>query len=139
MGTINLPGGHWQPDSLTSDEVMSRAKNVLEAAHDADLTIVTFEEVEYRWHADRTGHGFDPEAGRMVEDRGEPDSEIETRFGSHPVGEKQGHDIERMRTLFRALAYEVKSLVPAGREQSKALTHLEDGCFDAVSGIARKP
>jgi hypothetical protein len=136
MGTINLPGGHWQPDSITTDEQVSRANNVLVAAHDADLLIVTFEGVTYRWKRD-------PEYGELVEDKVDSvdkmDSEIESRFASHPVAGKQAHDIERMRTYFRALAYEVKRLVPPGREQSKALTHLEDGSFDAVSGIARKP
>lgn len=129
MGTINLPGGHWEPDRSISGIEVGRAMNVLVASHDANLLIVTYEGVTYRWQAD----------SEKTDSADKTDSEIESRFGSHPVGEQQGHDIERMRTLFRALAYEVKRLVPPGREQSKALTHLEDGSFDAVSGIARKP
>jgi hypothetical protein len=134
MGTINLPGGHWEPHRPISGIEVGRAMNVLVSAHDADLTTVTFEDVTYRWQADSVDK---TDSGEV--ENGEPDPEIESRFGSHPVGERQSHDIERMRTLFRALAYEVKRLVPPGREQSKALTHLEDGSFDAVSGIARKP
>ena len=133
MGTINLPGGHWQPDSLASDEVVKRAKNVLEAATIAGLLIVTFEGVTYRWQKDPlTGYGD-------LFERREKDPEIESRFASHPVAGQQGEDIQRIRALFLGLAYDVKRLVPAGREQSKALTHLEDGSRDAVAGIARKP
>ena len=132
--SIELPGGHWEASRPIVKLEVEHATVVLEATLAAGLTTVTFEGVTFRWQRDPV-----PEGVRKTVENGESDSEIETRFGSHPVGEQQGHDIERMRTLFRALAYEVKLLVPAGREQSKALTHLEDGSRDAVAGIARKP
>lgn len=132
--TIKLPGGNWEPDRPITGLEVGRAMNVLVAALDAGLTTVTFEGVTYRWQAEPV-----PASPQDKPDpEGKTDPEIESRFASHPVAGKQAHDIERMRTLFRALAYEVKLLVPAGREQSKALTHLEDGSRDAVAGIARK-
>jgi hypothetical protein len=131
--SIELPGGHWEASRPIVKLEVEHATVVLEATLAAGLTTVTFEGVTYRWQADPlTGYGD------LVEDQGKTDPEIESRFASHPVAGKQAHDIERMRTYFRALAYEVKLLVPAGRDQSKALTHLEDGSRDAVAGIARK-
>lgn len=131
--SIELPGGHWEASRPIVELEVEHATVVLEATLAAGLRTVTFEGVTYRWQAEPVP------ASPQDNPEGKTDPEIESRFASHPVAGKQAHDIERMRTYFRALAYEVKLLVPAGREQSKALTHLEDGSRDAVAGIARKP
>lgn len=66
-----------------------------------------------------------------------PDAEIEKRFSYHaPVGDKvQRH--EAFREKCKALAYHIKTNLPAGREQAVALTHLEDVMMWGNAAIAR--
>lgn len=65
------------------------------------------------------------------------DADLEKRFNYHvPTPRKVGvHEI--MRQECKALAYKIKALVPAGREQSLALTHLEDVMMWSNAAIAR--
>src|ERR1035437_5586398 len=88
---IKLPGGHWAPHRPLAGMEVGRAMNVLEAALAADLTTVTFEGVTYRWQTDPVPPSVQD---KTTVDKMDP--EIESRFASHPVDEKQAHDIERM-------------------------------------------
>jgi hypothetical protein len=71
--------------------------------------------------------------------RGEMEkTEIENRFSFHPANteeKKQAH--ETIRNLCLRAATDIKNLVPAGREQSLAITNLEQVMFWANAGIAR--
>lgn len=66
------------------------------------------------------------------------DADLENRFARHPANtlEKQNaHGSVRMKCL--ELAYFVKNSVPPGREQSLALTHIEEVMLWSNAGIAR--
>jgi hypothetical protein len=64
---------------------------------------------------------------------------VQNDFVYHPP---VGNDVllyQEIRTRARALAHFIVDAVPAGREQSLALTQLEQAVFWANAGIARNP
>jgi hypothetical protein len=63
--------------------------------------------------------------------------ELEKRFSAHAVSEDGKQAMEQVRELTKGLAEMLISLVPPGREQSLALTKLEEAVFWANAGIAR--
>lgn len=66
-----------------------------------------------------------------------PDPQIENNFTYHSPKEGQPEKYQKLREEAKKLAYLIKELVPAGREQSVALTNLETAIFWANAGIAR--
>jgi hypothetical protein len=65
-------------------------------------------------------------------------ADIERRFASHVISEEQGQRAETIRNECARLAERIAKTVPAGREQSVALTSLENVMFNAVAGICRE-
>jgi hypothetical protein len=65
------------------------------------------------------------------------DAEIVRRFTSHQPESWQIHAMEEVRTMAQDLARRLVVLVPGGREQALALTHLEEMVFQANAGISR--
>lgn len=63
--------------------------------------------------------------------------DLENRFTYHAPKEEQSEIYEFLRGEALHLAFEISDLVPAGREQSLAITHLEEVIFWANAGIAR--
>ncbi len=64
--------------------------------------------------------------------------ELHTRFTYHPVKEGQTEVYQQIRHKARELAELMLHLVPEGREQSTALTKVEEACFWANAGVARR-
>lgn len=64
-------------------------------------------------------------------------ADVINRFTYHPPRPGQPEVYEALRGQARALALSVVSLVPVGREQALALTHLEQAIFWANAGVAR--
>jgi hypothetical protein len=62
---------------------------------------------------------------------------IENDFVYHPPKGDQAERYTRLRGEAKSLALSIASLCPAGREQSLALTHLEQAVMWANAGIAR--
>lgn len=64
--------------------------------------------------------------------------DIDNRFDFHPASstEKQMEHAS-VREHCRVLAHKILADVPAGRERSLAITHLEETMFWANAGIAR--
>lgn len=66
--------------------------------------------------------------------------ELETRFTYHPPQGDQRERYERLRAEFHALAKLIVSLTPESREQSLALTALQEASMWTNAGIAcREP
>ena len=65
------------------------------------------------------------------------DQDLENRFTYHPPKEGQPELYTELRDLAKGLAYRIKESTPASREQSLALTHLEEAVFWANAAIAR--
>lgn len=65
------------------------------------------------------------------------DVDLEKRFSLHQCDEEQLTKMARIRALTKNLAYQIKELTPYTREQSLALTHLEDVVYCANAAIAR--
>lgn len=63
--------------------------------------------------------------------------DVRVRFNSHPVDEAKRLLIDEVRSDIRAAAMAVALTLPAGREKSLAITHLEEASFWATAGIAR--
>lgn len=63
--------------------------------------------------------------------------ELDRRFSNHPVDDDQIEIMQSLRDRGRALAQEIGRYVPEGREQSTALTKVEEAVFWAVAGAAR--
>lgn len=63
--------------------------------------------------------------------------DLDIRFASHSVSPAEQDQIDRVRWEFRRLAGIVVAAVPAGRDASSAVTHLEQSMFIAIAGIAR--
>lgn len=64
--------------------------------------------------------------------------ELTTRFTYHPPKEGQPEKYEKLRALTRDLALAITIEVPDSREQSLAITHLEQAVMWANAGIARR-
>lgn len=65
------------------------------------------------------------------------ESEIARRFASHQPESWQIQAMDQVRAECHDLATLLVRLVPPGREQALALTHLENVMFTANAGIAR--
>lgn len=66
---------------------------------------------------------------------GKMDNDLENTY--HAPKEGQPAKYEQLRATGKTLAYMIKNLVPNSREQSLALTKLEEVIFWANAGIAR--
>jgi hypothetical protein len=66
------------------------------------------------------------------------DLDLEKRFTYHaPKGSSQVDRYAQIRNKAKTYAYEIKRMTPSSREQSLALTHLEEAVFWANAAIAR--
>ena len=65
------------------------------------------------------------------------DSKIENNFTYHATKDGQPEKYQAIREKAKELAYLIQDLVPPSREQSLALTKLEECSFWANAGIAR--
>lgn len=65
------------------------------------------------------------------------DADITTRFTYHSPREDQLPRYAKLRNIGRSLAEEIVKRTPPSREQSLALTNLEDAIFWANAAIAR--
>ena len=65
------------------------------------------------------------------------DKDLENRFTYHPPKPGQPEKYVKLRDAGKELAYLIKDLTPGSREQSLALTKLEEAIFWANAGIAR--
>ncbi|MFL5738050.1 MAG: hypothetical protein ACJ76P_12030 [Actinomycetota bacterium] len=65
------------------------------------------------------------------------DFELEKRFNYHAPDEAKGQRHESVRYQLLAAARYVVANTPEGREQSLAITHLEEAMFWANAAIAR--
>lgn len=63
--------------------------------------------------------------------------DIDHRFTYHPPTGDQPALYTELRDRFRSLAQLVREVTPGGREQSLAITHLEQAVMWANAGIAR--
>ena len=63
--------------------------------------------------------------------------DLEDRFTYHTPKENQPAKYTRLRDHAKELAYHIVEDTPTSREQSLALTHLEDAVFWANAAIAR--
>ena len=68
---------------------------------------------------------------------GEEDKDLENRFTYHAPKEGQPAIYGGLRDHAKELAYHIKNVTPASREQSLALTKLEEAVFWANAAIAR--
>lgn len=64
--------------------------------------------------------------------------ELHTRFTHHPVKEGQVDIYLRIRQKARELAELILHVTPDSREQATALTKIEEACFWANAGVARR-
>lgn len=62
---------------------------------------------------------------------------VDSDFKYHPPKPGQPVRYEQIRESARVLAHTIVELVPPGREQSTALTRLEEAVMHANAGIAR--
>jgi len=65
------------------------------------------------------------------------EEEIEHRFNAHELTPTAEKKVERLRRLFKAMAKEVNKLCPDSREQSLAITNLEQSSFWANAALSR--
>lgn len=63
--------------------------------------------------------------------------DLNSRFKNHSATASQQEGMYNVRWNASELAYFIDERVPAGREKSLALTHLEEVVFWANAGIAR--
>lgn len=63
--------------------------------------------------------------------------EIKHRFQSHEMDAKQRQDCDILRQQFECVAESILARTPQSREQSLALTQLEQSAFWAIAAIAR--
>ena len=68
---------------------------------------------------------------------GEFDEDLENRFTYHAPKEGQPAIYGEIRDMAKMFAYHIKRVTPYSREQSLALTQLEDAVFWANAAIAR--
>lgn len=72
-------------------------------------------------------------------ERGVTEADILRRFHPHELSEFGARRISDIRHHAEVLANLIRIEVPPGREQSLALTNLEQASFWANAGIAREP
>lgn len=65
-------------------------------------------------------------------------SDLQSRFGYHRPNEEQQTRMERLRARFARLAEQVLMITEPGREQSLAITKLEEAQMMAIASIARE-
>ena len=65
------------------------------------------------------------------------ESDLENRFTYHAPKSDQQKRYEQLRSEAKALAYSITDNTPPSREQSLALTKLEEAIFWANAAIAR--
>jgi hypothetical protein len=65
------------------------------------------------------------------------DQEIQRRFTYHKPDAERADRHEMMRDAFKGVARFVSDMTPEGREQSLAMTHLEQALMWANAAIAR--
>lgn len=63
--------------------------------------------------------------------------EIKNRFGFHPATEETKTLHQKVRQVFIDTAYELRFLVPPGREWALVMTALEESSMWANAGVAR--
>lgn len=66
------------------------------------------------------------------------DTELLTRFTYHPPKPGQPEQYEKIRGMGLVLAQLIRDATPDSREQSLAMTHLEEAIFWANAAIARR-
>lgn len=66
------------------------------------------------------------------------EARIDNDFAYHKADEATGRRHSQVRLICRALAKEMAAAIPPGREQSLAITKLEEAMFWANAGIARQ-
>lgn len=64
--------------------------------------------------------------------------ELEKRFTYHAPSKEQLEKYQKIRDAALAFAELILELTPDSREQSLAITHLEDACYSANAAIARR-
>lgn len=64
-------------------------------------------------------------------------AELENRFNYHAPTEDTKWRFERIRADLLEVAQTIVELTPESREQSLAITHLEDAMYSANAAIAR--
>lgn len=64
--------------------------------------------------------------------------DLQTRFNFHPATKETGPKHDKVRSLCRQLAVELNELLPEGRDQSVAITKLEECMYWANAAIARE-
>lgn len=75
---------------------------------------------------------------REMAEQGVHRDEIERRFTYHQPRGNQAEIYQELRERAKSLALFIIEVVPTSREQSLALTHLEEAIFYANAGIARR-
>ena len=65
-------------------------------------------------------------------------TELTTRFTFHPAVDGQGEKYDSIRANAGALASFIVSITPESREQSLAITAIEEAVFWANAAIARR-
>jgi hypothetical protein len=66
------------------------------------------------------------------------EAELELRFRYHPPKTGQPERYELIRAMARGLAHDIVANTPASREQSLAITALEEAVMWANAAIARR-
>lgn len=67
------------------------------------------------------------------------DVDLEHRFKFHPADAEKAKRHEKVRDECKQLAATVKMMVPPGREQSTAISKIEEAMMWANAGLARGP
>lgn len=80
-------------------------------------------------------HGYETPKGKLI---GMTKEDIDKRFDHHPPTGAKIALHQTARTAYKVAAHLVATL-PAGREQSLAITALEESMFWANAAIARNP
>lgn len=66
-----------------------------------------------------------------------PSEDLDRRFDLHPATERTGPIMDELRSRHKALARQVMSACPPGRETNLALTAIESALFWANASVAR--
>ena len=96
-----------------------------------------------RYNLDCTIHGLGPESDpyepEYIEEEGTmTDEELNRRFTYHVLDATDIKSFRVIRDIAKLMAAQINLYVPEGREQSRALTKLEEAMMWASAAIARK-